>query len=54
MEEFITALKGNEFYLPLSQIQNHESALLFDYGMVLDLYYFTTDLECPQKTFFRK
>ena len=30
MEELITALKGNEFYQPLSQIQNHESALLFD------------------------
>ena len=41
MEEFIAALKGHEFYQPLSQIRNHESALLFDYGMALDLYYFS-------------
>ena len=33
MEEFINALKGNEFYGPLSRIQNRENALLFDYGM---------------------
>ena len=32
MEEFVNALKGNEFYGPLSTIQNRESALLFDYG----------------------
>lgn len=51
MEEFITALKGNEFYLPLSQIQNHESALLFDYGMVLDLYYFTQIWNVRKKLF---
>ena len=41
MEEFINALKGNEFYGPLSRIQNRENALLFDYGMALDLYYFS-------------
>lgn len=38
--EFINTLKGNEFYVPLSRIQNHDTALLFDYGMALDLYYF--------------
>ena len=36
MDEFINALKGNEFYSPLSQIQNHDTALLFDYGMALE------------------
>ena len=51
MEEFITALKGNEFYQPLSQIQNHESALLFDYGMALDLYYFTQIWNVRKKLF---
>lgn len=39
MEELISCLKGNEFYIPLSKIQEHETALLFDYGMALDLYY---------------
>ena len=47
MEELISCLKGNEFYIPLSKIQEHETALLFDYGMALDLYYFTLDLEHP-------
>ena len=42
MEELISCLKGNEFYIPLSKIQEHETALLFDYGMALDLYYFST------------
>lgn len=51
MEELIGALKGNEFYLPLSQIQNHESALLFDYGMALDLYYFTQIWRVRKKLF---
>ena len=30
MEELISCLKGNEFYIPLSKIQEHETALLFD------------------------
>lgn len=51
MEQFITALKGNEFYQPLSQIQNHESALLFDYGMALDLYYFAEIWNVRKKLF---
>lgn len=51
MDEFISALKGNEFYLPLSSIQNHDSALLFDYGMALDLYYFSLIWKVRKKLF---
>lgn len=51
MEEFINALKGNEFYLPLSHILEHENALLFDYGMALDLYYFTQIWNVRKKMF---
>ncbi len=51
MEEFINALKGNEFYGPLAKIQEHESALLFDYGMALDLYYFTQIWNIRKKLF---
>ena len=51
MEELIGALKGHEFYQPLSGIQNHESALLFDYGMALDLYYFTQIWNVRKKLF---
>lgn len=51
MPEFLEALKGNEFYRPLSQIQNHDSALLFDYGMALDLYYFTQIWTVRKKLF---
>ena len=51
MEEFIDALKGNEFYGPLSRIQNRENALLFDYGMALDLYYFSLIWHVRKKLF---
>ncbi|MCI6005011.1 MAG: V-type ATPase subunit [Blautia sp.] len=51
MPEFINALKGNEFYIPLSHIQDHENALLFDYGMALDLYYFTQIWNVRKKLF---
>ena len=51
MEELIEALKGHEFYQPLSQIQNHESALLFDYGMALDLYHFSQIWNVRKKLF---
>lgn len=51
MSEFIDALKGNEFYEPLSKIQNHDTALLFDYGMALDLYYFTLIWRVRKKLF---
>ena len=50
-EEFVNALKGNEFYGPLSRIQNRESALLFDYGMALDLYYFSLIWHVRKKLF---
>lgn len=51
MEELIRALKGNEFYAPLSKIQEHGGALLFDYGMALDLYYFTHIWNVRKKLF---
>ena len=40
MDEFMTALKGNEFYAPLQSVYENGNGLLFDYGMALDLYYF--------------
>ena len=51
MDEFINSLKGNEFYVPLSRIQNHDTALLFDYGMALDLYYFSMIWNVRKKLF---
>lgn len=51
MEEFINALKGNEFYQPLSKIQTHENPLVFDYGMALDLYYFSQIWDLRKKLF---
>lgn len=51
MEEMIQALKGSEFYAPLSKIQGHETSLLFDYGMALDLYYFTQIWNVRKKLF---
>lgn len=51
MPEFISALKGNEFFTPLSHIQDHENTLLFDYGMALDLYYFTQIWNVRKKLF---
>ena len=51
MEEMINALKGSEFYAPLSKILEHEAPLLFDYGMALDLYYFTQIWNVRKKLF---
>ena len=52
MEELLNSLKGNEFYVPLSHIQNRETkALLFDYGMTLDLYYFSLIWNIRKKLF---
>ncbi|MDO5337920.1 MAG: V-type ATPase subunit [Eubacteriales bacterium] len=51
MDEFIQALAGNEFYEPLSRIQGRENALLFDYGMALDLYYFSYIWNMRKKLF---
>ena len=51
MDEFINALKGNEFFSPLSGIHEHGGGLLFDYGMALDLYYFTQIWKVRKKLF---
>ena len=51
MEELISSLKGNEFYRPLSMIQEHENPLVFDYGMALDLYYFNQIWKMKDKLF---
>lgn len=51
MDEFINDLKGNEFYIPLSRIHEQGNALLFDYGMALDLYYFTQIWNIRKKLF---
>lgn len=51
MDELIDALKDNEFYKPLSRIRNREAALLFDYGMALDLCYFTQIWKVRKKLF---
>lgn len=51
MDEFISALKGNEFYVPLSQVHEHGDSLLFDYGMALDLYYFMQIWNVRKKLF---
>lgn len=41
LDEFITSLKGTEYYNPLSQLKNLSTAKLFDYEIAIDLYYFT-------------
>lgn len=54
MDELISVLKGNEFYGPLSRVREHDEnsqALLFDYGMALDLYYFTLIWNSRKKLF---
>lgn len=51
MDEFLNALKGSEFYQPLAKIQEHGDGLLFDYGMALDLYYFTQIWNVRKKLF---
>lgn len=42
LSEFVTNLKGSEYYGPLHQLERLESPTLFDYEMALDLYYFRT------------
>ena len=51
MDEFITALKGNEFYAPLQSVYENGNGLLFDYGMALDLYYFNQIWSVRKKLF---
>ena len=40
MEEFISNLKGSEYYQPLAKLANVQQPTLFDYEMALDLNYF--------------
>ncbi|MDO5135875.1 MAG: V-type ATPase subunit [Eubacteriales bacterium] len=51
MDEFLGALRSNEFYSPLSRVHGHEGSLLFDYGMALDLYYFSQIWNVRKKLF---
>lgn len=39
-EEFVSRLKGSQYYEPLMTLQNMDQPTLFDYEMALDLYYF--------------
>ena len=34
MDEFIATLKGNDFFIPLSQVNERGNATLFDFGGV--------------------
>lgn len=40
MEEFLSALSGTTYYVPLKRISESGHAFLFDYEAALDLYYF--------------
>lgn len=40
VEEFISNLKGSDYYAPLMRLQHMERPTLFDYEMAIDLYYF--------------
>lgn len=40
IQDFVTNLKGTEYYAPLSKLKSIENAKLFDYEMTLDLAYF--------------
>lgn len=51
MDEFIAALKGNDFYIPLSQVNERGNATLFDFGMALDLSYFSQIWNVRKKLF---
>lgn len=41
INELVENLKDTEYYEPLSKIRDSESAILFDYDLALDLYYFS-------------
>ena len=51
IEDFITNLKGTEYYKPLHHLQEIESPTLFDYETALDLYYFRTLWKIKDKLF---
>lgn len=40
IEDFISALKGTDYYKPLSKLAEIKNPTLFDYEMTLDLYFF--------------
>ena len=51
MDEFIAALKGNDFFITLSQVNERGNATLFDFGMALDLSYFSQIWNVRKKLF---
>lgn len=51
MDEFIAALKGNDFFISLSQVNERGNATLFDFGMALDLSYFSQIWNVRKKLF---
>ena len=51
VEEFVSNLKGTEYYAPLSRIGQEYHPLLFDYGMALDQYYFANIWRMKDKLF---
>lgn len=51
LDELIAATAGSEFYTPLSKVHGSEHSTLFDYGMALDLYYFSHIWKVKNKLF---
>ncbi|MGI6069520.1 MAG: V0D/AC39 family V-type ATPase subunit [Blautia sp.] len=51
LDELIQATEGSEFYTPLSKVHGSEHFTLFDYGMALDLYYFSHIWKVKEKLF---
>lgn len=49
--ELLECLKGSEYYQPLSGIADKPGALMFDYGMALDLYFFHLVWKIRKKLF---
>ncbi|MFV0528253.1 MAG: V0D/AC39 family V-type ATPase subunit [Lachnospiraceae bacterium] len=41
IDELVSLLKGTDYYQPLSKLENRSRAMIFDYGMALDLHYFS-------------
>ena len=51
LNDFVSCLKGTEYYSPLSKIQEQATPLLFDYSMALDQYYFANIWSVKDKLF---
>lgn len=49
IEEFISCLKGTDYYKPLSKLLDLPTPTLFDYEMTLDLFYFSKLWKLSQK-----